>query len=100
MWTPVRIKQDKDNMSKWKRDEKARLKEGSGGVWTASNGLSTAAGTNDDNYHSNNVSLSEGMEGKDKWLCMCVGGQGSVRLCLSVWGGGRCKWKLAGTVEN
>ena len=53
--------------------------------------LSTAAGTNDDNYHSNNVSLSEGMEGKDKWLCMCVGGQGSVRLCLSVWGGGRCK---------
>ena len=36
------------------------------GVRTASNGLSTAAGTNEDNYPSNNISLSEGMEGKDK----------------------------------
>ena len=63
------------------------MKEGLGGVWTASNGLSTAAGTNDDNYHSNNVSLSEGMEGKDKWLCVCgwAGFCAYVRACVG-WG--------------
>lgn len=52
--------------------------------------LSTAAGTNDDNYPSNNISLSEGMEGKDKWLCLCVcvrvwmGGDASVCACVRV----------------
>ncbi len=54
------------------------------GVRTASNGLSTAAGTNEDNYPSNNISLSEGMEGKDKWLCLCVRGWVCERVCMHV----------------
>lgn len=49
-----------------------------GGVWTASSRFSTAAGTNEDNYLSNNINLSEGMGGKDKCLCLCV------------WEGGEC----------
>lgn len=47
-------------------------KEVQAGAWTASNGPSPAAGSNEDNYHSNNISLSEGMEGKDKCLCVRV----------------------------
>ncbi|KAI4804164.1 hypothetical protein KUCAC02_025801, partial [Chaenocephalus aceratus] len=38
----------------------------------ASRKKENAAGTNEDNYPSNNISLSEGMEGKDKWLCVCA----------------------------
>lgn len=56
-----------------------------GGVGTASCRFSTAAGTNEDNYPSNNISLSEGMEGKDKCLCVCVCGW-LQRVCARVHG--------------
>lgn len=61
-----------------------------GGVWTASDGLSTAADSNEGNYHSNNISLSEGMEEKDKWLCWCVCGWVYTRVCVHAAAGCVC----------
>ena len=79
---------DGDKVSKWDLGKTKRgCEDGKvrGGVWTASNVLSTAAGTNEDNYPSNNISLSEGMEGKDKWLCLCVCVGGYVSVCACTW---------------